>query len=41
MSAMVRDMTKGNTTKLLLEFKVTGSAEDPKWNYISVLDRIL
>ena len=28
-------------TKLLLEFKVTGSAEDPKWNYISVLDRIL
>ena len=28
-------------TKLLLEFKVTGSAEDPKWDYISVLDRIL
>jgi hypothetical protein len=28
-------------TKLLLEFKVTGSADDPKWNYISVLDRIL
>ena len=28
-------------TKLLLEFKVTGSAEDPKWSYISVLDRIL
>ncbi len=28
-------------TKLLLEFKVTGSAEDPKWGYISVLDRIL
>ena len=28
-------------TKLLLEFKVTGSVDDPKWNYISVLDRIL
>ena len=28
-------------TKLLLEFKVTGSAGDPKWDYISVLDRIL
>ena len=28
-------------TKLLLEFKVTGSADNPKWNYISVLDRIL
>ena len=28
-------------TKLLLEFKVTGSVEDPKWDYISVLDRIL
>ena len=28
-------------TKLLLEFKVTGSADDPKWDYISVLDRIL
>ena len=28
-------------TKLLLEFRVTGSAEDPKWDYISVLDRIL
>ena len=27
--------------KLLLEFKVTGSADNPKWNYISVLDRIL
>jgi len=28
-------------SKLLLEFKVTGTAEDPKWNYISVIDRIL
>ena len=28
-------------TKLLLEFKVTGSVDDPNWNYISVLDRIL
>ena len=28
-------------TKLLLEFKVTGSADDPKWDDISVLDRIL
>ena len=28
-------------TKLLLEFKVTGSVDEPKWNYISVLDRIL
>ena len=28
-------------TKLLLEFRVNGSAENPKWEYISVLDRIL
>ena len=28
-------------SKLLLEFRVTGSVEDPKWKYISVLDRIL
>ena len=28
-------------TKLLLEFKVTGSVDDPKWKYVSVLDRIL
>ena len=28
-------------TKLLLEFKVTGPADNPKWDYISVLDRIL
>lgn len=28
-------------TKLLLEFKLTGSSEDPKWSYISVVDRVL
>lgn len=28
-------------TKLLLEFKLTGSSENPKWNYISVVDRVL
>ena len=28
-------------TKLLLEFRATGSIEDPEWEYISVLDRIL
>ena len=28
-------------SKLLLEFKVTGSLDDPKWEYISVIDRIL
>lgn len=28
-------------TKLLMEFKVLGSAHDPKWEYVSVLDRIL
>ncbi len=28
-------------TKLLLEFKVAGSLDDPKWKYISVLDRIM
>ena len=27
--------------KLLMEFKVSGSVEDPQWRYISVLDRIL
>lgn len=27
-------------TKLLLEFKASGSIHDPKWRYISVLDRI-
>lgn len=28
-------------TKLLLEFRLTGSSEDPKWDYISVVDRVL
>ena len=28
-------------TKLLLEFRLTGSAGDPKWKYISVVDRVL
>lgn len=28
-------------TKLLLEFRATGPYDDPKWEYISVLDRIL
>ena len=28
-------------TKLLLEFKLTGSSENPKWEYISVIDRVL
>ena len=28
-------------TKLLLEFKASGSLEEPKWDYISILDRIL
>ena len=28
-------------TKLLLEFKVIGPLDDPKWTYISVLDRII
>ena len=28
-------------TKLLLEFRVTGPLDDPKWDYISVLDRIM
>ena len=28
-------------TKLLLEFKLTGSSSDPQWKYISVLDRVL
>lgn len=27
-------------TKLLLEFKANGSIKDPKWKYISVIDRI-
>ena len=28
-------------TKLLLEFRLTGSADDPKWEYVSVVDRVL
>ena len=28
-------------SKLLLEFKVEGGLDAPKWNYISILDRIL
>ena len=28
-------------TKLLLEFRLTGTAEEPKWDYISVLDRVI
>ncbi len=28
-------------SKLLLEFKVYGSLDDPKWRYVSVIDRIL
>jgi len=28
-------------TKLLMEFKLTGSIDDPDWDYISVLDRIM
>ena len=28
-------------TKLLLEFRLTGSPEEPKWKYISVIDRVV
>ena len=28
-------------TKLLLEFKLTGSPQDPQWHYISVIDRVV
>ena len=28
-------------TKLLLEFKLSGTPENPKWDYISVIDRVL
>ena len=28
-------------SKLLLEFKVYGPLDDPKWDYISVLERLL
>ena len=28
-------------SKLLMEFRLTGSAQDPKWEYVSVLDRVM
>ncbi|MBR3822743.1 MAG: hypothetical protein IKJ37_14115 [Kiritimatiellae bacterium] len=28
-------------SKLLMEFKVYGSLDDPKWEYISVIERLL
>ena len=28
-------------TKLLLEFRVTGTTDDPKWEYVSVIDRVV
>ncbi len=28
-------------SKLLLEFRVSGSLDDPKWEYISIIDRVL
>ena len=28
-------------TKLLLEFRLTGSPDNPKWDYISVIDRVM
>jgi hypothetical protein len=28
-------------TKLLLEFRLTGSPEKPKWTYVSVIDRVV
>lgn len=28
-------------TKLLLEFKLTGTPDDPQWHYVSVIDRVL
>ena len=28
-------------TKLLLEFRLTGTADDPEWSYISVIDRVV
>ena len=28
-------------TKLLLEFRLTGSPDDPKWKYVSVIDRVM
>lgn len=40
LSKLVRPVTFP-FTKLLLEFRVTGPVENPKWKYVSVLDRIL
>ena len=28
-------------TKLLLEFRLRGTSDDPKWEYISVIDRVM
>ena len=28
-------------TKLLLEFRLTGTPDEPKWTYLSVIDRVL
>ena len=28
-------------TKLLLEFKLTGSPDRPEWKYVSVVDRVV
>ena len=28
-------------TKLLLEFRLTGTPEDPEWRYVSVIDRVI
>ena len=28
-------------TKLILEFKLTGTPEEPKWEYISIIDRVV
>ena len=28
-------------TKLLLEFRLTGTPEEPKWEYLSVIDRVV
>ena len=28
-------------SKLLLEFRLKGSADDPRWEYVSVIDRMM
>ena len=28
-------------TKLLLEFRLRGTSDDPKWEYISIIDRVM